>query len=200
MSTIINNTQKALKILKSGKPLIIPTETTYGFFCDPNSTQAVETIYKAKSRKTSSHLSINVSDASMAMDMIDFNRLGWSKHEKNQFQDRLHQLWPGPIALILPSKDIGFVNMHPDGTFAFRCPASMEFNDICRDFGPLYGTSVNMSGQRELNSLDDIKRIFSNTDIYTNGTIPRGYPSTIIKFKKNRWFFVRYNNDYCNLI
>ena len=200
MSTIINNTQDALKILKNDKPLIMPTETTYGFFCDPNSKQAVDAIYEAKNRKSSAYLSINVSGIDMAMEMIDFTRLEWSQHERNQFQDKLNQLWPGPVALILPSNNMGFVNMHPDGTFAFRCPASTEFRNLCCDFGPLYGTSVNISGQNELKTINEIKPIFPNTDIFSIGTIPRGYPSTIIKYENNKWFLVRDSNDCCVLL
>ena len=107
----------------------------------------------------------------------------------------LNDIWPGPVALILPAKDMGFVNVHPEGTHVFRCPASKEFIQVCDQFGPLYGTSVNISGETELKTIDDIKRVFPNTSILYDGTIPRGYPSTIVSWNDDKWKLVRNNDD-----
>ncbi|KZV14065.1 yrdC domain-containing protein, mitochondrial-like [Dorcoceras hygrometricum] len=54
--------QEAVKAVKAGKVIVVPTDTLYGFACDACSMGAVHRIYEIKGRNYTSPLAIYVRD------------------------------------------------------------------------------------------------------------------------------------------
>ena len=85
------------------------------------------------------------------------------------------EFWPGPLTMILNRND-------NQGTLACRIPNSQVSLDVIRYFGPLYTTSVNYSGEKELNDVDEIISLFGEFVDYiiTDKNVLTKTPSTII--------------------
>lgn len=86
---------RAVRCLRAGGVVAIPTETVYGLAADVTSPGAVERIFDIKGRPHGHPLILHVSSAA------DLDR--WS-HEPSDSARQLAQLaWPGPLTIIVPS-------------------------------------------------------------------------------------------------
>ena len=65
---------KASKIIKHGGIVIFPTDTVYGIGCDPYNKEAVQRIYKIKSRLISKQLPILALSKDIAAKIVEFDK------------------------------------------------------------------------------------------------------------------------------
>lgn len=65
---------KASKIIKSGGIVIFPTDTVYGIGCNPYNKEAVQKIYKIKSREISKSLPILAFSKDVAAKIVEFDK------------------------------------------------------------------------------------------------------------------------------
>ena len=85
--------KKAVRLLKKGKLVILPTETVYGLVCDAANPKAVEKVFTLKKRQKDKALSILITSlAEIEEWAIDIPALAYKLAE---------QYWPGPLTLIL---------------------------------------------------------------------------------------------------
>ena len=94
---------------------------------------------------------------------------------RTKIPGNIKSLWPGPLTLILESR-IG-------GTVGVRVPDDKRILSLISELGsPIYSTSVNISGSRPLNLIEDIKAQFVDKVplIIDGGDIVNALPSTIL--------------------
>ena len=85
--------RKAVRLLKKGKVLILPTETVYGMMCDAMNEDAINKIYDIKKRPRDKALSVLIAHISdMEKWAIDIPDIAYQLAE---------HFWPGPMTLIL---------------------------------------------------------------------------------------------------
>lgn len=129
-----------LEALRSGAPIIIPTDTVYGVAADPRVEGAVERLFELKQRPREKALPI----------------LGASKEglaEVVIFDDRAERLaqdfWPGALTLVLKRRDGWAYDLGGEhaGTVAVRVPAHPLTLGLLAASGPLAVTSANVSGE-----------------------------------------------------
>jgi L-threonylcarbamoyladenylate synthase len=164
----------ALRELRAGRLVVLPTDTVYGVGALAFDEQAVRSIYEAKGRSEEKAIPILLGDASDLEKVTAFlppmaQRLG------NRF-------WPGPLTLIVPK--------HPDlpsavsatNTVGVRVPDHPFARSLLNASGPMAVTSANRSGEpspctteEALQQLDG--RIALIVDA---GRTPGGIPSTVI--------------------
>jgi L-threonylcarbamoyladenylate synthase len=131
----------ALAVLRSGKPVALPTETVYGLAADATDPAAITSIYETKGRPRFNPLIAHVADIEMAKAHVRFSPLAEKLAEA---------FWPGPLTLVLPLSETS--QIHPLataglGTAAIRMPEGFA-RELIAGFGkPLAAPSANRSGR-----------------------------------------------------
>lgn len=159
------------KAVREGKILIYPTDTLYGIGCNAEKTASVERIMKAKGRDSEKPLSI----IAPSKEWIAENTKITSNHVK--FIDNL---FPGPYTIVLKARiKIPFV-VSKDVKMGIRIPRN-EFCDFIRSQGsPFVTTSVNLSEENPVYSINDIPtRIMTIADYVIDAGEIRGHASRV---------------------
>lgn len=197
-----NNLLKYVKALKEGNIVICPTDTIYGFLADAANKKAVERIYKIKKRPKSKPLSVFVKDFKMASDiaLIDTRQA-----------KILRKFWPGKYTFILNRKTTGLTNSTAVGfvrprmakriygidkkTIAIRIPKYKFLNELLKKINrPLAQTSVNISAEVPLESIDEIAGKFGKHKdilIINGGNFKKSKPSKIIDLTEDKTNILR---------
>lgn len=149
----------------AGKIVIYPTDTVYGVGALYNDKNGIDKIYHMKKRDYGKPLAVLCSDLSQVEDIATLP----------DYAFKYTKYWPGALTIICKKKD-------GDGTLAVRIPNSDIAKAILSKFGPMHTTSVNYSGERELNDIDEIYDTFKEFADYlvTDKQELSKIPSTII--------------------
>jgi L-threonylcarbamoyladenylate synthase len=132
---------RAVRLLRDGQVVGLPTETVYGLAADGLDPAALARIFEAKQRPLFDPLILHVTDANAAWKLA-----ARVPTAANLLADRF---WPGPLTLVLPKKEIvpglatsGLPNV------ALRVPAHPVAQQLLRAFGnPLAAPSANRFGR-----------------------------------------------------
>lgn len=133
--------EPALKLLRRGEIVAVPTETVYGLAGDAADGTAVARIFEAKGRPRFNPLIAHVDGLEMAGRLAVFDALSARLAE---------HFWPGPLTLVLPLRRGAPV--HPLvtaglDTVALRMPRGFAA-ELIRELGkPLAAPSANSSGR-----------------------------------------------------
>jgi L-threonylcarbamoyladenylate synthase len=128
-----------------GKIFCFPTDTVYGVGCLYNDLNAINKIYEMKNRDSKKPL------VNLISRLSQIRELGI---EISHFQKNIMlEAWPGALSVILA---------YGDNSISFRFPNSILVQRICDKFGLIPTTSVNESGDKELNNYEDIKKAFGD--------------------------------------
>ena len=181
MQIIKELTNENLEILKdeivTGNVVIFPTETVYGIGANALNIEAVEKIFKIKTRAQNNPLIVHLKDKEEI-----------SKYAmiENMVERKLiNAFMPGPFTLILKKKEM-IPNIVTAGldTVGIRIPS----NDIAHKFLeyidlPIAAPSANISSRPSGTKLDDIELEFSNLVNYAldGGESKIGLESTVVK-------------------
>jgi L-threonylcarbamoyladenylate synthase len=132
---------EAARLIRSGEPVAVPTETVYGLAADATSDSAVARIYAAKGRPSFNPLIVHVSNLEQAELYAVFSEPARALAER---------FWPGPLTLVLPLRaGSGLAGAVTAGlpTLALRCPAHPAIQAVLAATGrPLAAPSANASG------------------------------------------------------
>lgn len=163
--------------LLSGKVVIIPTDTVYGFsaIVDENKLTSRK-IYQIKGR-----------DENKPFIQLIGNPLDIFKYTNDKIPDDILSYWPGPLTLIVNDKE-------NNSTIAFRCPNDKWLSLLLNKINvPIYSTSVNRSGKPILNLIEDIKNEFeSSVDlIIDDGNRINSVASTIVNLSNGKVEVIR---------
>ena len=179
------NSKSAFKSLKSGLPVIFPTDTLPAIGCLPNFSNI---IYEYKKRDKNKPLILMGSDQNQLIDYV---------HEsaKEDYKNVASKYWPGALTVVLPSSvQANEIITSNDNTIGLRIPNSCIAQSLMRETGPLLTSSANISGFRGSISAEGIALDFPSVEML--GPLPwgksSGKASTIISWKKRRdWRLIR---------
>ena len=174
----LNNLSEAVEMLKNGKTLVFPTETSYGLGCDATNQSAVDNIFKIKSRSERKPLLVVVPNVEMAREYLEWNDLLESLSVK---------YWPGPLTVVGKAKG-GLAQgvISPENTLAVRVSAHPVVRYLSENLGrPLVATSANISGAGDSYSAGEIIKSFEQNEIAPDaiidaGNLPPAKPTTIV--------------------
>ena len=181
----IINCKSALKTLKSGLPIIFPTDTLPAIGCLQKFS---EIIYKFKNRDKNKPLILMGSEYNQLLDYV---------HEsaKEDYANIASIYWPGALTMVIPSSDIGnMILTSRDFTLGLRIPNSYVAKSLIKETGPLLTSSANISGFKGSITAEGIALDFPSVEIL--GPVPwekcSGKASTIISWKNNGdWRLIR---------
>ena len=179
------NSKSALKTLKSGLPIIFPTDTLPAIGCLPKFS---EIIYEFKKRDRNKPLILMGSEHKQLIDYV---------HEsaKEDYENIASKYWPGALTMVVPAseKQTSILTSN-DLTLGLRIPNSFTAQSLMRDTGPLLTSSANISGFKGSTTVEGIALDFPSLKILS--PIPweksSGKASTIIFWKKSGdWRLIR---------
>ena len=175
----------ALKTLKSGLPIIFPTDTLPAIGCLPKFSNI---IYDFKKRDRDKPLILMGSEHKQLIDYV---------HEsaKEDYENLASKYWPGALTMVIPAseKQTSILTSN-DLTLGLRIPNSYMAQSLMRETGPLLTSSANISGFKGSITVEGIAQDFPSLKILS--PIPweksSGKASTIIFWKKSGdWRLIR---------
>lgn len=166
--------ERAVKLLRAGAVVGIPTDTVYGVAADPFQPEAVRSLFHLKGRNLDKPIGILLADVDEARSLVELPlyALAWSE-----------RYWPGPLTLVahplspLP-EGVGDATRN---TVGVRVPDHPVTLALLEAFGPLAVTSANPAGGAE--TLDDesaTASLGSTVPFYLPGTCPGAVASTVV--------------------
>ncbi len=175
----------ALKTLKSGLPIIFPTDTLPAIGCLPKFSNV---IYEFKKRDRGKPLILMGSEHEQLIDYV---------HEsaKKDYENIASKYWPGALTMIVPASEKQTkILTSNDLTLGLRIPNSYMAQSLMKETGPLLTSSANISGFKGSTTVEGIAQEFPSVKIL--GPIPwgkrSGRASTIIFWKKSGdWRLIR---------
>jgi len=179
------DSKSALKTLKSGLPIIFPTDTLPAIGCLPKFS---EIIYEFKKRDRDKPLILMGSEHKQLIDYV---------HEsaKEDYKNIASKYWPGALTMGIPaSEKQTTILTSNDLTLGVRIPNSYIAQSLIRETGPLLTSSANISGFKGSITVEGIAQDFPSLKILS--PIPweksSGKASTIIFWKKSGdWRLIR---------
>ncbi|MFH1645118.1 MAG: L-threonylcarbamoyladenylate synthase [Candidatus Omnitrophota bacterium] len=158
--------KKIVNCLHRGGVVAFPTETVYGLAVDSTNKTALNRLYDIKQRDEEKPCAIQISDISYLNSYIEAIPV--------KLSEILNKFWPGPLTIILNSKE-GKVGLRiPDNRVALAILAEAS--------APLVVTSANVSGEREAKSAKDVLDIFDGKIdiVIDDGQLCAGTSSTVL--------------------
>src|SRR5690242_4134252 len=136
-----NAIAEAARLILSGEPVAVPTETVYGLAADATNADAVARIYEAKGRPSFNPLIVHVRDLAAARKIGEFS-------EDATFLAAEH--WPGPLTPVVPLRNgaqIASIVTAGSPSVGLRVPDHPAMQALLNASGrPLAAPSANASG------------------------------------------------------
>jgi len=156
-----------------GGVICYPTDTLYGLGCDPLNSSAIKRTMEAKGGRTKPM-------PVLVKGLVDAERLAYVTDHARRVAETF---WPGPLTMILQSREIVPTVLTPEGRLGVRSPK----HPICLDLlglcsGALIGTSANLSGRPPATTAQEaVKELGDRVDmILDGGRSPLGVASTVV--------------------
>ena len=127
--------EEVSRVVFAGGTVIFPTDTSYGIFCDPYRSDAIDRIYAVKGRPDQRPLTLHVASPAEFLEYARENPLAILATKR---------LLPGPVILVV--RKPAFISDELAAgmtTLAFRVPDEPLARVILERCGPLAGVSVN---------------------------------------------------------
>ncbi|BCO35084.1 threonylcarbamoyl-AMP synthase [Mycobacterium heckeshornense] len=165
----------AVKAVKSGRLVVMPTDTVYGIGADAFDGSAVAALLAAKGRGRDMPVGVLVG----SWQTID----GLALSVPEAARQLIRAFWPGALSLVIqhaPSLqwDLGDAR----GTVMLRMPLHPVAIEVLREVGPMAVSSANISGQPPAVVVDDARRQLGDlVDVYLDaGPSAEQTASTIV--------------------
>ena len=125
--------------LRTGRHVVLPTDTVYGVAALPHDADAVAGLFDRKGRDAAKSVAVLVADPAQARALADADL------------DALAGLWPGPLTVVVRRAADAVLHLGPEaealGTVGLRCPDHDLVRALAAEVGPLATTSANRSGE-----------------------------------------------------
>lgn len=165
----------AVDAVRSGRLVVLPTDTLYGLGCDAFDNQAVASLLQTKHRGPDMPVPVLVG----SWDTIQ----GLVHTYSDQARTLVEAFWPGGLSIVVPQAPSLTWNLGDTrGTVMLRMPLHPIAIELLRRTGPMAVSSANISGQEPaLTAVRAKQQLGAEAAVYLDGgraTI--GKPSTIV--------------------
>ncbi len=164
---------EAARVLCGGGLVAFPTETVYGLAADATNPKAIARLNQVKGRPPEKPYSLHLYDAAQMAAFVE--------HVPELAQRLIERFWPGPLTIVMPSKD--------GKTVGFRLPnhpVSQLFLRACAR--PVVAPSANHAGDVPPT---DGREVLAALDgqfdcLLDAGPTPLGHESTVVEVLGSR--------------
>ena len=167
---------EAVRLLRAGEVVAVPTDTVYGVAVDPMQPGAADRLFVAKDRPRDVQLPVLVGDAADLAGLVE--------GEVDVFARRLvDRFWPGALTIVLPRRaDLRGLDLGGDATtIGVRCPDHRLVRDLCRQVGPLATTSANRHKEPTPPDAEGVAAALGEgVALVLDGGTCEGAPSTVV--------------------
>lgn len=168
--------EEALRVLKAGGVVVLPTDTLYGLAVDVFSEAALRRVFAIKGRPAGLALPVLVADWGQVQLVADrVSQVG---------QLLAQRFWPGPLTLVvLRSPRLSALLTGGKDSVAVRMPDHWVPTALAARLGaPITGTSANRSGAADALTVAAVEaQLGPQVDyIVRCGPAPSGTPSTVV--------------------
>jgi L-threonylcarbamoyladenylate synthase len=161
--------------VRSGRLVVLPTDTVYGIGADAFDAGAVQALLRAKNRGPDMPVGVLVGSWSTVDGLV----LGTPP----QARALIEAFWPGDLSIVLPHAPSLQWNLGTTkGTVMLRMPLHPVALELLRDVGPMAVSSANVSGQPPASTAAEAEeQLGDSVAVYLDGG-PSGepVPSTIV--------------------
>ncbi|MGR3984288.1 MAG: L-threonylcarbamoyladenylate synthase [Gammaproteobacteria bacterium] len=167
---------RAAEIIRAGGVVAYPTESCFGFGCNPRNIAALRRILRIKRRAPGKGLIVIADRYARLRPLLECAADGP--------RARIAESWPGPHTWLLPA---GACASHwlrgAHRKLAVRVTAHRDAARLCRLARmALVSTSANRAGRRALRSADAVRREFGGeVDFIVDGRIGRARAPSVIR-------------------
>ena len=168
----------AVSAIRSGKVVIIPTDTVYGLCASPYTEEPVRKLSRLKRRDESQPIALLASDVEFLFECVPELR--------GRAGTIARALLPGPYTLIFPNpaRRYPWLTGSTPETIGVRVPHLEGYGrQVLERVGAVAATSANRHGERDPGTVDGIapEIIAGVAEVVDGGPVP-GTPSTVIDF------------------
>jgi L-threonylcarbamoyladenylate synthase len=174
-SSVREQVEKGVSILKQGGVVAFPTDTVYGLGASIGIGSAVEQVYRIKERPRHMALPLLLADLSQLDDVARF--------VPPSARLLAERFWPGPLTLVLFKSDaVSDIVSGSSKTVAVRIAAHPVPTALARGVGTaIVGTSANLSGQPSALTTEEARaQLGDKVELIIEGECPGGKESTIV--------------------
>jgi L-threonylcarbamoyladenylate synthase len=164
------NLDPALRALREGCIVGLPTDTVYGIAVDPMNHHGVSALFELKGRRDDKPIPI------LAASVADARGFG-------HVAESVKQHWPGALTVVVPRTPAvpHWIGDHERGTVALRVPDHPVALELLAKWGPLAVTSANRSGEPPALDEASARAILGDAvSVYLEGSCPGGMSSTVV--------------------
>ena len=167
---------RAVAALRSGRPVVLPTDTVYGLCANPYSEEPVRRAYRLKGRDDDKPSALVASDVDMLLECIPELR--------SRVGPVLRALLPGPFTLVVsnPANRYRWLTGANPATIGVRVPElPSPADEVLSRTGAVMATSANLPGAPNPARLDEIPpEILEGAAAVIDAGELLGVPSTVI--------------------
>jgi L-threonylcarbamoyladenylate synthase len=187
MSELVER-DEALRLLKGGGVVAVPTDTVYGLAASLDHPMAVQRLFEIKRRPTTAALPILVA----SLDAIERLGVHWPARAR-RLSDRF---WPGALTIVVavPHELAALVGSTSD-TAGFRIPNHQLVRDVLIEAGPLAVSSANEHGAPPCRHAGEVLDVFARQnqlDGVLEGAEGGGEVSTVVEVDDSSWRVLRH--------
>jgi L-threonylcarbamoyladenylate synthase len=129
----------AVRALRDGDVVGVPTDTVYGLAADPWHSGAADRLFLVKGRPRRVELPVLVASEAQALDL--------ATAVPDCALRLMTRFWPGALTIVLPRREDVTADLgDEDETIGLRCPDHPVPLAVCRVLGPIATTSANRHG------------------------------------------------------
>lgn len=164
----------AAQAVRSGRLVVLPTDTVYGIGCDAFSAPAVAGLLAAKQRGPDMPVPVLVG----SWTTID----GLVTRVPKAARDLIEAFWPGPLSVVLPhapslSWDLG----RTKGTVMLRMPLHPVALELLREVGPMATSTANTAHRPAPTTAAEAReQLGEAVPVYLDGGLLGGAVSTVV--------------------
>jgi L-threonylcarbamoyladenylate synthase len=161
--------------VRSGRLVVLPTDTLYGIGCDAFDAAAVRSLLEAKGRGPDMPIPVLVGSWS-TIDGLVFS-------VPTQARQLIEAFWPGGLSIILPhAPSLNWDLGETRGTVALRMPLHPVAIELLREVGPMAVSSANRSGCTPPATVTEAEsQLGDSVSVYLDGgAAQQGVASTMI--------------------
>ena len=168
-------------LLRQGKCLVLPTDTTYGLVAWTGAKKALENLNIAKGNPQAKPPQV-LCTFEQALKYADFN---------DKALKAAKTFWPGALTLVLNSSQLA-KSFLPIETIGLRVPNNDLILRIMQELGGgLFASSANRHGQGYTPDLEFIKEVFASQIIAVIEGLSKGQSSSVVDMTREEPIFLR---------